>query len=128
MGTNPFPDRPPKYIRTVLYRYHFASGDTSDDKYDENIDYNIASSENIHCKIASSENIHYNIASRVSFIPFISTASHCMYNKINNNKKEKKNKKNVYMHIDCYCPNLDPPPLWGADKNLMLTPGQKADQ
>jgi lipase maturation factor 1 len=28
LARNPFPDRPPTYIRGVLYRYHFAGGDT----------------------------------------------------------------------------------------------------
>jgi hypothetical protein len=33
MGNNPFPDDPPNYIRCTLYRYQFASGHKSDEKY-----------------------------------------------------------------------------------------------
>jgi len=31
MGENPFPDKPPKFIRASLYKYHFTSKDEKDE-------------------------------------------------------------------------------------------------
>jgi len=33
MGENPFPDTPPKYIRAVLYHYHYTSNDKKSERY-----------------------------------------------------------------------------------------------
>ena len=35
MGSNPFPDKPPKYIRASLYHYHFTSRDRTQERWAE---------------------------------------------------------------------------------------------
>lgn len=39
LDDNPFPDKPPKYLRAVLYRYQFANKRSKTDKYDFSQNY-----------------------------------------------------------------------------------------